>query len=661
MALKYKKGGTLCVPPGKRKMSLLIGCHIISNGTAEEIIECLNSQETLANFIVLALDSSAPVETTLKLEKFKETFYPDLFIYRQKWEHDFSKARNDCLDTLLIKYPECDYIYWVDSDDVWDVSVDFSKFKAKLEEAMPNSVILPYEYQEGIELNRRRFWKLTESGRSPYAWVGVAHEVEQLLLPEFNGEVIWNEFKLTHNKKETPEESNKKRARNIKILQKAVEEDPDNVRNLFYLSREQYNNAAYTDAINNYTLYLKKSNNIAEKYQAYLDLMYIYVHLKEYDKAIDAGLTAVNMYPNVAFAATILGDIYRIQEKWALAAVWYEYAVNSPNAPVIIDLVSLRTIAPLRWLSVACQRLGRAEDASFYHKECGDCEIQDGLQEHNSIWLFSNKYVPDYLKSHFQATETYIDPKDYMVVKNFNDAEVKKGIKSILDYNSEMAIVRIKDEGTPEAACVIFKGYNDFKEIMTEEEKEQIKNYTYDDLVHPDQFTLFEEFYKFAVDFTLDRVSGGPINIVELGSDQGLSARFFINTLKPSYALQKATFVDTNVHPHLWALIDNRKTFFIQDLAENAAEQFEDNSLDIIHHDVGSHDYVNGKREIDAWLPKLKNTGILIMHDVGKSVHYNFSGRKVLEELRYPWAVCFYPESPGMEDVAPAFAYRVDY
>jgi hypothetical protein len=130
-------------------MSITIGCHIISNGNVEELKKCLNAQESMADFIAVAIDSSVSPEDMLEVEKFKETFYPDFYIYIQKWENDFSKARNDCLDTLLIKYPECDYIYWVDSDDVWDFSVDFSKFKAKLEEAVPNSVILPYEYQEG--------------------------------------------------------------------------------------------------------------------------------------------------------------------------------------------------------------------------------------------------------------------------------------------------------------------------------------------------------------------------------------------------------------------------------------------------------------------------------------------------------------------------------
>jgi glycosyltransferase involved in cell wall biosynthesis len=640
-------------------MSIIIGCYVIARNDLDEIVECLKAQETLANVVVLAIDAPASKELTDKLLEFRETYLPDLYVYKQMWENDFSKARNNCLSILLGKYPECDYVYWVDSDDVWDPSVNFDRLTERLEAAKPNSVILPYNYTEGLILNRKRFWKVTEDGKSPYTWVGAAHEVEQLVLPEYAGEVTWDEYKLIHNKMETPEESNKKRTRNIKILQDALQKEPGNARNLFYLSRELYNNNDYYNAIPSYYVYLNISDNVTEKYQAYLDLMNIYVAQGEFDKAIDTGLTAVNMYPKAAFASTLLGDIYRVQEKWALAAVWYEHAINAVSAPVIFDFVAMRTIAPLRWMSVACQRLGRMDEASYYHMRCGNCEIQDGLQEHNSVWLFSNKHVPDYLKPHFQATEIHIDPNNYMIVKNFNNVEIKESIKSIICYNEEMAIVRILNEGTPEAAAVIFKGYNDFKEIMTEEEKEQIRNYSYEDLVHPTQFTLFEEFYKFAVDFALNRVSGGPINIVELGSDQGLSARFFINNL--GYTLRKATFIDTNIHPHLFPLIDNQKTFFIQDLAENAAEQFEDNSLDIIHHDVASHSYEAGKRELDIWIPKLKKTGIIIMHDVGKSVHYNFSGRRVLEELRYPWAVCFCPESPGLEDVSPGFCYRIDY
>jgi tetratricopeptide (TPR) repeat protein len=639
-------------------VSIEVGCYIISRDNAEEIITCLREQEYLANSVMLAIDSKVSEETIAAIENIKHSYLPDLTVYKQEWQDDFAWARNDCLCRLLEKCPTLDYVYWVDSDDVWDSSIDFSLLKERLEAARPNSVILPYEYLDGIALNRKRFWKVVEGTYSPYCWVGAAHEVENLVMPELAGEVIWDGYKLIHNKTETPEESTNKRIRNIKILSKALKEDPTNVRSRFYLSREYYHNSDYDNAITHYNIYLEQSKNIAEKYQAYLDLMYIYVHIKEYDRAIDAGHFAIELYPNVAFAATILRDVYRIQEKWALAAIWYEYAVNSPHAPVIFDFLNLRTIAPLRWLSVACQRLGRMDDASYYHMEAGNCKIQDGLQEHNSVWLFNNAYVPEHIKDHFEATRESVDGNLYMIVKNFKDPAVKESIKSILVYNSEMCIVRIIDEDKPEAACVIFKGYNNFIDTMTKEEKEKIINYKYEDLVHPTQFTLFKDFYEASVSLALDMAGSKPLTVVELGSDQGLSARFFINYLQGF--LSKITFIDTNMHPHLYPLIDYKKTFFIQDLAENAVEQFEDNSIDILHHDVASHSHSAGRKELALWIPKLKKTGVIIMHDVGVSRDHAFSGRKVLEELRYPWAVCYCNEGELLPDVAPAVAFRID-
>ena len=639
-------------------MSIEVGCYIISRDNAEEIITCLRAQEWLATSVMLAIDSKASEETIAAIENIKHSYLPDLTVYKQEWQDDFSWARNDCLCKLLEKYPTLDYVYWVDSDDVWDGSVDFSQLKEKLEADKPNSVILPYEYLDGIALNRKRFWKVVDGTYSPYCWVGAAHEVENLVMPELVGEVVWDGYKLIHNKTETPEESTNKRIRNIKILSKALEEDPTNVRNHFYLSREYYHNTDYDNAIIHYNIYLEKSKNVTEKYQAYLDLMHIYVHLKEYDKAIKAGQDAIELYPNVAFAATILGDIYRVQEKWALAAVWYEYAVNSPHAPVIFDFLNLRTIAPLRWLSVACQRLGRMDDASYYHMEAGNCKIQDGLQEHNSVWLFNNAYVPEHIKDHFEATRESVDGNLYMIVKNFKDPAVKESIKSILVYNSEMCIVRIIDEDKPEAACVIFKGNNNF-DIMADEEKEKIRNYTYEDLVHPTQFTLFKDFYETAVSLMLSRLENNtiPLNFVELGSDQGLSARFFISYLKDFF--KKITFIDPTLHPNLFPLIDNNTTFFIQDLAENAVDQFEDESISLLHHDTSPHDYSSTRKQIELFLPKLKKTGVIIVHDVGKSRDFNFTGRKFLEELRYPWAVCFCPERE-LPDVSPAFIFRID-
>jgi hypothetical protein len=96
-------------------------------------------------------------------------------------------------------------------------------------------------------------------------------------------------------------------------------------------------------------------------------------------------------------------------------------------------------------------------------------------------------------------------------------------------------------------------------------------------------------------------------------------------------------------------------------LAENAAEQFEDNSVDILHVDTAPHTYAAQKVQFELFLPKLKKTGIVIFHDVGVSRDFNFTGRKVLEELRYPWAVCYDKENDMYPDVSPGFCYRIDY
>jgi hypothetical protein len=47
-----------------------------------------------------------------------------------------------------------------------------------------------------------------------------------------------------------------------------------------------------------------------------------------------------------------------------------------------------------------------------------------------------------------------------------------------------------------------------------------------------------------------------------------------------------------------------------------AAEQYEDNSLDFVFIDA-AHDYDNVKADIHAWYPKVKENGILAGHDWG--------------------------------------------
>lgn len=54
----------------------------------------------------------------------------------------------------------------------------------------------------------------------------------------------------------------------------------------------------------------------------------------------------------------------------------------------------------------------------------------------------------------------------------------------------------------------------------------------------------------------------------------------------------------------------------VQSTSIKAAERFEDNSLDFVYIDA-AHDYENVKNDIKAWLPKIKDTGLIAGDDYG--------------------------------------------
>ena len=56
----------------------------------------------------------------------------------------------------------------------------------------------------------------------------------------------------------------------------------------------------------------------------------------------------------------------------------------------------------------------------------------------------------------------------------------------------------------------------------------------------------------------------------------------------------------------------------IRSTSVEAAQQFEDNSLDFIYIDA-SHEYIDVKNDIDAWFPKLKKGGTIAGDDFNSS------------------------------------------
>jgi tetratricopeptide (TPR) repeat protein len=638
-----------------------IGLHMIVAGEVAPVISCLESQRGLMDCGVILVDSKENSNSLYDAVVAYFADVSDVVVRRHIWQNSFAQARNEALNALLLEFPSVDYVYWVDGDDVWSKDVDKETLRKRLLEESPIAVNLIYQYSANTRLYRNRFWKV-DSGSVPYYWRGTAHEVEWTDALSWPTVVNWDDFVLVHTKENLQVDSKTKHNRNIELLKNGTESDPTFARNYYYLSQEQFDNKLYEEAIQSFYSYAKyHENNIAEYYQAYIIKIKSALALLHYNDAENAATQAIDLYPNSPFAYTLMGLVFINQKKWENAVPYFLKAISVPGAPVIFDFEALRTVVPLRWLSVCYEKMGDITSAQYYHYLANKCNVDDGLRIKNSVWLSCNKYLRELESEHFNKTGyNDIDTQQYMLIDNFNSDTTKLHIIGAMDYNSAMRIVRILNEGTSNETAVIFKGVPDYKTTVTVEEKLELQTKDYKDLFRSEQFSLFENFYNHWVDFAVKRSRKELLSVVELGTDIGLSARMIHDRIKKHRGndYYDITLIDTNLTKEAWAIVDDENVFFIHMRAEDAVKYFEDESIDILHMDLAPHSYEQAADIFRKYESKLTKEGIMLWHDVGISKRFSFGGRKFLDELRYPWCISYCSEDTKMIDEAPAVIFR---
>jgi tetratricopeptide (TPR) repeat protein len=373
-----------------------IGFHLIVKGEAHNIADCLNSCRGLADFIVVAVDDREDSDETFNLIKGLENVYA----YRQKWENSFAAARNDSLETLLRLQPDVDYIGWIDGDDQWKLgkgSISHEEIRNRLEKQKPDAVNNTYIYaqESGNESPNLSYMRLRlfahEHGKPPiYIWQGAAHE--SLMQQRATGRptLWWTDWVLEHHRA-TEIDFPTKTGRNIEMLELDLRKDPNNTRTMFYLGREYKDNGQYEKSIVMLTKYVNKSKFPMEKYQALLDLGYMYLWRDDLDSAEKSAKEAISVTPEVAFAYTLLGEVYMKRNLPKLAKLQFAQAVYAPHAGVLFDYIPGRTFVPQRWLSVACQYTDDYERAVYHHTLAKKAAPVDDGTKYNDPWLIDNK------------------------------------------------------------------------------------------------------------------------------------------------------------------------------------------------------------------------------------------------------------------------------
>jgi glycosyltransferase involved in cell wall biosynthesis len=279
-------------------------------------------------------------------------------IFDFEWVDDFAAARNSAFDRCA-----GDWILWLDADDHIPPPAQeaFLRLKDELVDiAEVDGVMIPYhrvfsEHDPDVctfSFDRERVLRR----RAGLRWAGAVHEViglERL--------IRWPDAFVEH--RPTPDSWDRKKDRNLLILQSAVAAGDRSPRTLFYLGNELRDHQRWAESLSVHRDYIKVSDVPWEKYDALISMARCEEALKHDQKKLQLLLSAVTLDSTRAEAFMRLGIHHYDSREWSQAIPFFAAAsvLERPAAGFIDD--TAYTWAPWDYLSICHSELGRYEEA----------------------------------------------------------------------------------------------------------------------------------------------------------------------------------------------------------------------------------------------------------------------------------------------------------
>lgn len=246
-------------------------------------------------------------------------------IHEFDWIDDFAAARN-----YAFSKPVSEWVMWLDADDelVEDDRARLVELKKHLGDA--DAYLMAYNYaQDGSGKPLVRFYRhriVRNDGR--FRWKCPIHE--HMVIPAGIREAMTNVV-VTHRR--GLEAATQDRGRNIRLLRKAVVDDPSSQRMKFYFGKELFSEGLHKESVDVLEPYLQNGDWHENMVNGYYFLAMDYLNLKETDKAIDACLRGIRLDPRWAEYYCLIGQVYYDRGDWGRATQWFEIAGRLPVPP----------------------------------------------------------------------------------------------------------------------------------------------------------------------------------------------------------------------------------------------------------------------------------------------------------------------------------------
>lgn len=256
-----------------------------------------------------------------------------------EWVDNFSVSRNQSFDMVKNSGKEFDWFFWIDADDEL---LNGQNIQEMLNSLSPETDFVFLKYQYGLDPTtgavvvhhtRERFLKFDKR----WVWEYPVHEVCH---PDPGAQMASRDnVEIKHHRKDGEESDNATRARNRRIIAKALKDDPDNPRHKFYMANELYHEGYTKKGTNEGTEALIASQKLyAEFIQAIGrgDDVYVANHrladihrlLDNRNDSIDADLQNLKINPSWPESWLGIAQCYLEAGEWSLAEYFSDLIIE---------------------------------------------------------------------------------------------------------------------------------------------------------------------------------------------------------------------------------------------------------------------------------------------------------------------------------------------